>query len=295
MKNTLEYITTRRPGVLPQLQRFNTKINNEAIYQPVTKFQEKIPFARKVSAVIITFNEELVISETLSRLWWCDEIIIIDSGSTDRTVHICFEHGCTVYKQELSGFGEQKKYGVSRAKNDWILCIDADELLSEPLIEEIQNELSKTECSFAAFEIPLTLVFMQKVFRYGKESKSHKIRLFNKTKGDWDGSLVHETVLVNGESKRLENKILHYSYTSYSQFLRKIDLYSSLSAKKMLSKKHYKNKVVIVLGLPFNFFKYYLIDRNFLNGYQGLAWAVLNSIYHFIKYLKVEELRRNSK
>ena len=295
MKNTLEYITTRLPDVLPQLQSFNTKRNNnEATYQPVTNGQEKIPLLRKVSAVIITFNEELVISETLSRLWWCDEIIIIDSGSTDRTVHICLEHGCIVFNQELSGFGEQKKYGVSHAKNDWILCIDADELLSEPLIEEIQNELSKTECSFAAFEIPLTLVFMQRVFRYGKESRSHKIRLFDKTKGNWDGALVHETVLVNGESKRLENKILHYSYTSYSQFLKKIDLYSGLSAKKMLSKKHCKNKAVIALGIPFNFFKYYLIDRNFLNGYQGFAWAVLNSIYHFVKYLKVEELKRKS-
>ena len=288
MKNLLAYRATEPSDILPQLQSFRSKLNKELIYHPVKDRGElDVP---KVSAVIITFNEEMIISETLSRLWWCDEIVIIDSGSIDKTVELCRSFGCSVFHHPIDGFGKQKIYGVSKAKNDWILCIDADELLSESLIEEIQKELNKNEKDFAAFEIPLNLVFMNKVFRYGKENYSLKIRLFNRYRGNWDGAMVHETVIVTGAVKQLKNKIFHYSYTSYSQFLKKIDLYSGLSAKKLLARKTQKSRFIIVMGLPFNFLKYYIIDRNFLNGYQGLAWAVLNSLYHFIKYLKLEEL-----
>ncbi|MFL5810295.1 MAG: hypothetical protein ACJ749_12290, partial [Flavisolibacter sp.] len=115
-----------------------------------------------------------------------------------------------------------------------------------------------------------------------------------KTKAAWDQSVVHESVIVEGPVKKLENKILHYSYTGYTQFLNKINLYSTLGAKKLLNKKSTKSKPLVVLSMPFNFFKYYFIDRNFLNGYRGFAWAVLNTSYHFIKYLKLEELRNKA-
>jgi hypothetical protein len=133
---------------------------------------------------------------------------------------------------------------------------------------------------------------MNKVFKYGKETNCHRVRLFNKKSGNWDGSVVHEKVILNGPVKRLKSKILHYSYTSYGQFLKKIDLYSTLGAKQMLNKQPGKSKLVAALGLPFNFFKYYIIDRNFLNGYQGFTWAIFNSFYHFLKYLKLEYLKK---
>ena len=293
MKNILAYEVSKKSEVLPQLRKFNNPVNSELLYHSI-KDKENLTFP-KVSAVIITYNEAGIIAQTLSKLEWCDEIIIVDSGSTDETLDICKEYGCSIFYRPFNGFGEQKKFGVTKTKNDWILFIDADELLSEPLIEEIHSELNKKEIKFAGFEMSLNLVFMNKVFKYGKETNCHRIRLFNKNLGNWNDSVVHEKINLNGSVKRLENKILHYSYTSYSQFLKKIDLYSALSAKKMLSKKHNKSKAIIALSLPFNFFKYYLIDRNFLNGYQGFAWAVLNSIYHFVKYLKVEELKRNSR
>ena len=293
MKNILAYQVSKKIDVLPHVRRLNNTLNSAVLYQSI-KDRETLVFP-KVSAVIITYNEAGIIAQTLSKLKWCDEVIVIDSGSTDKTVDICNEYGCTVFHRAFSGFGEQKKFGVTKAKNDWILFIDADELLSEPLIEEIHFELNKKEIKFVGFEMTLNLVFMNKVFKYGKETNCNRIRLFNKNSGNWDGSVVHEKINLSGPVKRLNNKILHYSYTSYSQFLKKIDLYSHLSAEKIVAKKHKKNKAIIALSLPFNFFKYYLIDRNFLNGYQGFAWAVLNSIYHFVKYLKVEELRRNSK
>jgi glycosyltransferase involved in cell wall biosynthesis len=289
LKNLLAYRITKNSEVLSQLQVFTTQISNDTVYHSI-KEELNVP---KVSAVIITYNEEAIISKTLSRLDWCDEIVIIDSGSTDKTLTMCQEYGCSIFSRAFNGFGEQKTFGISKAKHDWILCIDADEVLTEPLIDEIQEELGKKDVPFSGFEIPLNLVFMNKVFKYGKETTCYRVRLFNKNSGNWDGSVVHEKVVLNGPAKRLKNKILHYSYNNYSQFLKKIDLYSSLGAKQLLQKKPGKNKLMVTLGLPFNFFKYYFLDRNFLNGYQGLTWAVFHSVYHFVKYLKLEELRKN--
>ena len=288
MKNTLAYRITNESDLLAPLQPF--KKSDEVIYHSIKERDDQgVP---KVSAVIITYNEEAIIAKTLSKLKWCDEVIIIDSGSTDRTVQICDEFDCSVFYRKFNGFGEQKKFGVSKAKNDWILFIDADEILSDYLIDEIHEELSKKDLTFVGFEMPLNLVFMNKVFRHGKETNCYRIRLFNKRSGNWDGAAVHEKVILTGPVKRLKSNIFHYSYTSYSQFLKKIDLYSTLGAKHLLHKKCGKNKFFIALGIPFNFFKYYIIDRNFLNGYQGLSWAVFNSLYHFVKYLKLEELKK---
>ena len=119
------------------------------------------------------------------------------------------------------------------------------------------------------------------------------IRLFNKTKAGWDGALVHERVLANGPVKTLHHKILHYSYHNYSQFLGKINLYSSMGAQRLMERNAKKSRLMVILALPFNFFRYFIIDRNFLNGYRGFSWALLNTCYHFVIYLKLEELRRN--
>lgn len=288
MKNiNLQYTITKQPNALASLERFSG-VESEITQAPLSPRNLHTP---KVSAVIITYNEEAIITETLSRLWWCDEVVIIDSSSTDNTAVICNEYGCKVFTRTFKGFGEQKKYGVSKAKNDWILCIDADEILTDELVEELKKELSQPEIKYTGFAIPRNLVFMNKVFKWGKESRSSVIRLFNKNAGNWDGAVVHERVVLNGETKILKNKLLHYSYNDYSQFINKINLYSSLGAKKLLNKKKEKSKVIVALAIPFNFFKYYIIDLNFLNGYRGLAWAVFNSFYHFVKYLKLKELK----
>lgn len=244
----------------------------------------------KVSAVIITFNEEGIIERTLKQLWWCNEIIIIDSGSTDKTIEICSKFNCRIYYHKFNGFGEQKRFGISKADNNWILCIDADEVLTEPLINEIRNELSIKDIIYSGFTIPRNLVFMNKVFKYGKEANDTVIRLFNKDKGNWDGAIVHEKVLLQGPVKKLSNKILHYSYHNYSQFMYKVNIYSSMGANKLFAKKSTKGKSLILVDVVFNFFKYYIINLNFLNGFYGFVWSYINTVYHFMKYLKLSEL-----
>lgn len=289
----IEYRAEKKPsGVLPHLPNLTTIIGGK---KNISKAGHIQPETVPVSAVIITFNEESIITKTLSRLWWCDEVIIIDSGSTDKTVSVCEKAGCSVFTRPFTGFGDQKSYGVSKARNNWILCIDADEVLTDELISEIGSELGPDKIDVAAFSIPRNLVFMNRVFHYGKETNSFVTRLFDKTRGCWDGAVVHERVIVNGTTKNLRSKILHYSYHDYSQFLNKINLYSSLGARKMLENNRKKNRLLNVLSIPFNFFRYYILHRNFMNGYRGFAWSALNTCYHFVKYLKLEELRAKNR
>lgn len=243
----------------------------------------------KVSAVIITSNEGRNIRRTLSKLYWCDEILIVDSYSTDDTVAICEEFGCRVFLKTFEGYGVQKKYAVSKANNDWVLCLDADEVLTDALITEIREELDSNS-SRAAYQLPMNLVFLDKEFRYGKESMRYFIRLFNRQKADFNEGLIHEKIEVNGEIGKMKHKILHYSYADIGQWHDKCGRYATLGAKGAISKGRSRSALSVVLALPFYFIRYYLIDRNFLNGLQGFYWSACSAYAHFMKYVKIREL-----
>jgi len=248
----------------------------------------------KVSAVIITYNEELNIRRTLSRLYWCDEIVILDSYSSDKTVDICHEFGCKVFYRSFDGYGTQKREAVARASNDWVLVIDADEVLSDGLISEIQETLKK-KTEKAAFSIPMNLVFLDREFTRGKESHRYYIRLFNKKKGGFTADKVHEGIEVEGGIGKFNSTIKHYSYTSLHQCLEKCNKYSTLSADMAFKKGKNKAVPVLLLSLPFNFIKYFLLDRNFMNGLKGFYWSVFSTYYHFAKYVKLNELNAAAK
>lgn len=248
--------------------------------------------AGKVSAVIITYNEERNIRRTLQQLQWCDEIVIVDSHSTDATVPICQEFNCKIFFREFDGYGDQKRFAVSKASNDWILCIDADEVLSNELVREIVGLTPLDLETFAGFSFRMNLVFLHKEFLHGKESGRYFLRLFNRQKGGFTSDKVHESIRVTGPVKKLNHIIRHYSYTSLHQCLEKSNRYSTYSAEMAFSKGKDKPNVVVLLGLPFNFMKYYLLEGNFLNGMKGFYWSVFSSYYHFAKHVKVKELQQ---
>lgn len=259
----------------------------------ISKAQHIIQNPDKVSAVIITYNEEQNIRRTLSRLSWCDEIVILDSYSSDKTVDICREFGANVFYRSFDGYGTQKREAVSRASNDWVLVLDADEVLSDDLIVEIQDAMkSGSDC--AAFSMPMNLVFLNREFTYGKESQRHYIRLFNRTKGGFTADKVHEGIQVEGNIGKMRSTIKHFSYTSLHQCIEKCNKYSTLSAD--MAFKRGKNKLVpvLLLSLPFNFVKYYFLDRNFMNGLKGFYWSVFSTYYHFAKYVKLNELNASA-
>jgi glycosyltransferase involved in cell wall biosynthesis len=241
-----------------------------------------------VSTVIITCNEEHNLRLSLPKLTWSDEIIIVDSGSIDHTLEICERFGCRVYHHQFDGYGRQKQFAVSLARNKWVLCLDADEVLSDELVEEIKEEMKQP--SAEGYLIPMTFVFMGKKFQHGRESWRYFLRLFNKEAGSVSDCKVHERIILKGEQKKLRNNILHYSYRSISQYFNKFNKYSSYGAEMAYQRGKHRSLLMVILAIPLNFFKYYFIELNVLNGLSGFYWSVFNSFYHFVKYIKIREL-----
>ncbi|HEY6898993.1 MAG TPA: glycosyltransferase family 2 protein [Puia sp.] len=248
------------------------------------------PAKLPVSAVIITHNESRNIRRTLSRLQWCDEILILDSFSTDDTVTICRELGCQVYFRTFDGYGTQKRHAVSLAKNDWVLCLDADEVLSEQLVDEIIHEMESGP-AYSGYRLPMNLVFLGREFRYGKESQRYFLRLFNRKLGNFNEDTLHERIELHGKIGKMENRILHFSYRSLQQWLEKCNRYTTMGAEGAAKKGKTKSFLTILVSLPFHFTRYFFVERNILNGPQGFYWSVLCTVSHFVKYVKMRELQ----
>lgn len=245
----------------------------------------------KISCIIIVFNEEENIFKCLQALNWCDEIVIVDSGSSDKTLEICKDFKCKIHHKNFNGYGEQKRFAVFLAENDWILNVDADEVATAELKNEIFAELDKENISVRGFFIPRSLIFLDKRFKYGKESNEYYLRLFNKKHGNFSEKKVHETVLVNGTTKKLKGELLHYSYKSIHHYYEKFNNYTSQAARELFEKGKKRSLILITIGFPVYFFKNYFINRNFLNGWQGFLWALFSSWYPVVKYAKLWALR----
>ncbi len=245
-----------------------------------------------ISTIIIARNEAENLKLSLPKLKWCDDIVLVDDNSTDETVKIAESFGCRIFKRSFDGFGTQKQFAVSQAKHNWILNIDADEVLSDALIEEIR-QLPADNVAIAGYELPIRHVFLGKVFTHGKESKFYHLRLFNSQAGNFDDAKVHEKVRLNGPAGRLKHVILHYSYKDLDHYFEKFNRYTSIGALKLKEKGKSRSLFLSVAGLPFYFIKHYLIYGNILNGKAGFIWSYLNAWYHVVKYLKLHEL--NSK
>ncbi|MEO5999887.1 MAG: glycosyltransferase family 2 protein [Chitinophagaceae bacterium] len=248
---------------------------------------------QSVSTVIITCNEENNLRRLLPKLSWSDEIIIVDSGSTDNTLEVCKKFGCKIYHRQFDGYGKQKQFAVSLARNKWVLCLDADEVLSDELVEEIKEEMVNP--SALGYLIPMTFVFMGKEFKYGKEAWRYFLRLFNKEAGNFDDRKVHERIVLEGEQKKLKNNILHYSYRNVSHYFNKFNKYSSYGAEMAYEQGKTRSLFMVVLAIPLNFLKYYFLEKNLLNGQSGFYWSVFNAFYHFVKYIKIREFHAKMK
>ncbi|PKM92887.1 MAG: hypothetical protein CVU80_01000 [Elusimicrobia bacterium HGW-Elusimicrobia-4] len=246
-----------------------------------------------ISVIIITKNEEDNLTRCLESVKWADEIIVVDSGSTDATVEIAKKFGAKVFVNDWKGYGAQKNFAIDKATGEWILSIDADEEVSHELREEIKKVIQNTG-DYVAFKIPRRLIFQGKFLRCGGCYPNYQIRLFRKNKAKFNLDLVHEQLIVGGKIGYINGSLIHYSYKNLSDYFERFNRYSTLDARKRFSnnKKFYFWHYIQPF---FKFFSMYFLRLGFLDGSQGLIWAILSSFYTFVKFQKLKELWNEKK
>jgi glycosyltransferase involved in cell wall biosynthesis len=250
------------------------------------------PSRQPVSAVIITMNEAVNIQRCLDSVRWCDEVVLVDSGSSDATVEIARRQGCLVSMRPFTGYGDQKQFAVDQASHDWILSIDADEVITPGLRDELLAFLGKGSTDVAGVEIPRTMVFLGREFARGAEHASPLLRMFRRSLGGFTSAAVHERIDVQGRVTRCGGEMLHYSYVSIEQYLQKFNAYTTAAARMQHAQGKRASVAWIVLAFPLGFVRQYFLKGNFLNGYPGFLWAFLSAVYPVVKYAKLRELSR---
>ncbi len=243
----------------------------------------------KLSVVVITKDEEANIGRCLDSAHWADEIILIDSQSTDRTVEIAQGYGAKVFSPLWHGYGPAKRDGVERATGEWILSIDADEVVSPALADEIRELLAGAP-EHAGYCINRRTNFLGRWIKHCGWYPDRVLRLFRRDSGNFDEAVVHEKVVVNGSTGHLKGELLHYSYPTLASYLAKFDVYTTLGAEKAFGQGKRAHWHDIVLRPPVSFIKHYLIHRGFLDGWEGLVVSVMSSTAVFVKYAKLRHL-----
>lgn len=243
-----------------------------------------------VSVIIITKNEAGHIGRCLASVAWADEIIVLDSGSSDATVDICRQYTPHVFSTDWPGFGPQKQRALSRASHDWVLSIDADETVTAALKAEILAAMHRGDAQ--GFEIPRLSSYCGRQIRHSGWWPDRVLRLFRRQAGSFSSDVVHERVMVSGPVARLQQPLLHEAFVDPEEVLRKIDAYSTLGAEKMSAAGQRAGLGTALLKGFWTFIKTYLLKAGFLDGPEGLMLAISNAEGSYYKYLKLRSLQR---
>jgi glycosyltransferase involved in cell wall biosynthesis len=244
-----------------------------------------------ISAVIITKNEEHTILRCIQSLLWCDEIVILDSLSTDTTKTLALNASPKVkfYESRFLGYGPQKQLAVSKANHEWILSIDADEVISPKLAHEITTTLQHNPNPKIAYKLARTLVFMNQKFHFSGEAKRPILRLFNKKYFNYNDANVHEEVIGTGKVLKLKQEMLHFSYKNWHDYVAKLNHYTDQMALKLSMQKSPKTAMPMIRFFT-TFIKIYILKFAILDGRAGFSWAISSSFANMLKYLKYDEI-----
>jgi glycosyltransferase involved in cell wall biosynthesis len=243
----------------------------------------------KISATIIAVNEELNIARAIESLRCCDEVVVVDSGSTDRTIEIARNLGARVIESPWHGYAKQKNVAAQNAENEWILSLDADEALSEALEAEIW-QLKKNGPEFHAYTMPRMAQYLGRWILHSGWYPDRKVRLYDRSKAIWVGEFVHESVQVDGTVGHLDSNLLHYTCDSLSEHLRTLDHYTTLAAQEIVANRRLVSWPELLLDPPWTFVRTYFLQRGFLDGFEGLVIAQMAAIYSFLKYAKARNM-----
>ena len=252
----------------------------------------------KISGVVITYNEEKYIENCIqSMLEIADEIVIVDSYSTDRTKEICLKYNVRFIEQKFLGYIEQKNYANSLANGEYILSLDADEALSEELKKEVKA-LKQSNNLADGYWVNRLNNYCGTWIKYSHWYPDKRIRLFKKDSGEWQGGNPHDfyTMYPNKKTAKIDADILHWAYDSISEHYLKIDNFTTIAAHSYIKNKNKKVGFVKIVFNPFwKFFQGYFLKKGFLDGFQGFVICCFASFGTFLKYVKIRELQQNAK
>lgn len=243
----------------------------------------------RISATIITLNEEDNIARAIESLRCCDEVVVVDSGSQDRTMEIAAKLGARIVESPWRGYAGQKNFAAEKASYDWILSIDGDEALSEALEGEIW-QIKKSGPKFDAYTMPRMAQYLGRWILHSGWYPDRKVRLYDRRRAQWAGDFVHESVNVSGSIGHLDYNLLHFTCDSISSHLKRMERYTTLAAQDLVARGKKVTLADLLLDPPWTFLRTYVFQAGFLDGIEGLTIAYMAAFYNFVKYAKARNM-----
>jgi glycosyltransferase involved in cell wall biosynthesis len=243
-----------------------------------------------LSLVLITLNAAAQLEACLQSATFADEIVLVDSGSTDGTVALAERYGARVVQQAWLGFGPQKQYAVTQAAHDWVLCLDADERVTPELRQSIEAALARPVA--AAYRFARCNRFLGRYLRHGEGYPDWNLRLFDRRRARWSADVVHENVVADGPVGTLSGDLLHDSAETIATYLGKQNRYTTLAAEAAFGAGKRASGAQLLLSPLVRFVKFYAVRRGFLDGLPGFIHIVIGCFNSFSKYAKMIELQK---
>lgn len=246
----------------------------------------------KITAIIPTLNEEIHIKAAINSVSFADEIIVIDSFSSDKTVEIAKSLNVRLLQRKFDDYSSQKNYAIEQATHQWIYVLDADERVTDLLSEEIRHKV-KDPNGAVGFYVYRVFFFVGRKMNYGGKQRDKVIRLFNKEHCKYDGKLVHERIVTDGKVDFLKNKLEHYGYRSYDHYIQKLNKNSALNAKSLFDQNKKVTPFHILIKPPARFIIHYFLRLGFLDGFPGFIISAVQSYGVLTRYIKLWLLKKN--
>ena len=241
--------------------------------------------ASGLSACIITYNEADRIEACLRSVAFCDEIIVVDSHSTDDTRSRAAALGARVIERDWPGYRSQKQFAVDAATHDWVLCLDADERVTAALRTQIEALRAAGFVGAAGWSVPRITDYFGRFLRHGNAYPDRLVRLFDRRRGGWSGHEIHENTKIQGTVRRLQGHLEHFSYRSLSDHLNRMQRYADLMAQALYVRGRRCGLTPVLLNPQWRFVRGYLLRLGFLDGWRGLVFALIEANYVRRKYL----------
>ena len=233
-----------------------------------------------ISAFVVCCNEERQIRRCLESLRWCDEVLIVDSGSTDQTLAICREFTANIAQRAWTGYRDQKAFALAQCKSEWVINLDADEEVSPELRSEIETRLSAPDINeISGFELSRVVVYLGTVWNKGGWFPEYRLRLLRRSDAKWGGEEPHERAVVSGSVARLQSPLFHYTHSGFEDHVSTLNRFSTIAAEGLFKRGVQVSVASLVVRPVTRFLKFYVVRRGYREGLFGFIVACLEALY----------------